>query len=583
MNLVTESSDFENIETNAVVPGNASIKELLPYQSNNSSVYKIRINDKWLLLKRILPEYREHPAYINALEKEFNLGFNLDHPHIVKYLNKGNDSEGLYLLSEYIDGVSLRNIIQKNPQGIEDFKLIRKIILQLLDALDYMHKQQIFHLDLKPENIVITHKGSNVKIIDLGLSCSDSYISVSSGTKKYCSPEQLNNHRNADARSDFYSLGLVFLELITGSTKLSGLKKIPSRYKKIITKCIEPLQENRYNSAEEIISILVNGNRKKYFLFGIIGLSGLIFSILFLIYFYKHSDNSGNEWKQLASLPEIRCSGKAIIYKDKIFYIGGADAVKCRNNTWVYDSRKNIWIEKAPIPTSRTEMGCALVDKKIYCFGGWQGDKKGMTNKAEIYDIENNTWDSLPRLPKFITSASAVSIKNQIYILGGTLGETKTYFFRFNTETLKYDSLNVFKNQRSNLCLIVINDRIIAIGGSAFKKGQYNWLDDVDEYNPNLNTWTKKANIPNPITVSSAVLKGYEIHLIGGSTIENDITKRIKNYHFVYNYKNNTWSIEKPLPFNIHNHQAVCINGKIIIIGGINEEPYPSKNVYIEE
>ncbi|MBI5219021.1 MAG: hypothetical protein HY958_08835 [Bacteroidia bacterium] len=74
MNLPFENSGFENIEANTVVPSNASITELFPYQSSNSIVFKTRINDKWLLLKRILPEFLEHPAYINAFKKEFNLG-----------------------------------------------------------------------------------------------------------------------------------------------------------------------------------------------------------------------------------------------------------------------------------------------------------------------------------------------------------------------------------------------------------------------------------------------------------------------------------------------------------------------------
>lgn len=264
MDLKIENSGFENYEINTVVPCNATATELLPFQSNSSIVFKIRINDKFLLLKRIIPEYREHPAYINALEKEFNLGFNLDHPNIVKYLNKGRDAEGLYILAEFIDGSTLRDILFKNPKGIKDSNLIEKITFQLLDALNYLHNQQIFHLDLKPENIIITHKGNNVKIIDFGLSYSDSYVSVSSGTKKYSSPEQLKNPKSADARSDFYSFGLILLEMITGSTDLTGLRKASSRYRKIILKCIEPLQENRFNTVDEVTTALNKKNKTKY-------------------------------------------------------------------------------------------------------------------------------------------------------------------------------------------------------------------------------------------------------------------------------------------------------------------------------
>lgn len=252
MDALFDSSGFEIKEANLVTPSNASITELLPCQSNNSLVYKVRINDKWLLLKRIHPDVRTHPLYLAALEKEFNIGFSLDHPNIVKYLNKGSDAEGPYLLAEYIDGSSLRTLINQHPCGIKDRRFIDKIFFQLLDALDYLHKHPIFHLDLKPENIIITHKGNNVKIIDFGLSGADFYDSLPAGTKKYCAPEQLENPTTTDARSDLYSLGMVLLEVLTGSTHSSGKSKIPQPYKRIVVKCIDPEREKRFFSAEDV-------------------------------------------------------------------------------------------------------------------------------------------------------------------------------------------------------------------------------------------------------------------------------------------------------------------------------------------
>ena len=252
-----ESSNFENIEYNSVIPANGLNTELLSFQSNTSLVYKTKIDNKWLLLKRLKPEYKELPQYIDAIEKEFSIGFNLDHSHIVKYLNKGKDAEGIYLIAEFVDGLTLRELLQKNPNGISDKQLTNRIFAQLLDALEYMHKQQIYHLDLKPENIIITHKGDNVKIIDFGLSGTDSYISIASGTKKYCAPEQLDNPDNTDARSDIYSLGLILLELLTGKTDALGLKRISIRYRKIISKCIAFEQERRFSSIEQVNNLFV--------------------------------------------------------------------------------------------------------------------------------------------------------------------------------------------------------------------------------------------------------------------------------------------------------------------------------------
>ena len=215
--MENKSSNFGSNEIIIINPSNAIATELLPFQTSNSLVYKTCINNRWLLLKRIKPEFSTHPIYINALRKEFDIGFKVDHPHIVKYLNSGTDEKGLYLIAEFIDGTNLREVINGNPTGIRDEKYIEKNSLQILDALTYLHKHQLFHLDLKPENILITAKGNNVKLIDFGLSNDDSYKPISSGTKKYSSPEQVENPTIADARSDLYSFGIILHELCNGN------------------------------------------------------------------------------------------------------------------------------------------------------------------------------------------------------------------------------------------------------------------------------------------------------------------------------------------------------------------------------
>jgi len=281
-----ENSGFDNSGENFLDAGNSSAAELLPIQSNGSEVYKIRIKDRWLLLKRIAEKYRNNPLYIAALKKEFNIGFSLDHPNIVKYLNKGSDKDGLYLLAEYIDGVTLRSLIEKNAHGISDKKLIEKIVRQLLDALDYLHSNNILHLDLKPENILITFKGNNVKLIDFGMSVSDSHISIASGTRKYCSPEQLCDPESADASNDFFSLGLITLEMFTGSTELSGVGKLPLKYRKIVRKCLEAIRRKRFKSSNDIYQILDDRKTKKKI--GVVASLALVaaigvFAILILI------------------------------------------------------------------------------------------------------------------------------------------------------------------------------------------------------------------------------------------------------------------------------------------------------------
>ena len=310
-----ENSGFENTEENFLDSENFSNAELLPFQSNGSNVYKIRIKDRWLLLKRISPEFRNNPLYIAALEKEFNLGFSLDHPNIVKYLNKGIDKDGSYILAEYIDGITLRSIIEKNVNGISDKRLIEKIVRQLLNALDYLHSNNILHLDLKPENILITFKGNNVKLIDFGMSVSDSYISISSGTRKYCSPEQLSDPENADAGYDFFSLGLVILEMFTSRTNSVDVKKLPQPYKTIVEKCLNPDLKSRIHSADEILKILEIKKAKRFLVVSAFTL--FLLTIITSLYFALSVQNRENQ------------SEKGIVFKpEKISFL----PVKSTNN-----------------------------------------------------------------------------------------------------------------------------------------------------------------------------------------------------------------------------------------------------------
>ncbi len=280
MNNVFVNSGFELPQSNAVSSESISHSELISYQSSNSLVYKVRINNKWLILKRLHPEHRHHPAYIEALENEFNTGFQLDHNRIAKYLNKGTDADGPYIIYEYADGLPLREIITSNPASVRNKNNLKKILKQILEALIYLHSHQLYHLDLKPENIIITHKGKNVKIIDFGLSATGADIKLHGGTEKYASPEQTLSKANTDGRSDIYSFGMVALELLTGSTNVKQLYKLNHFYRKIVTKCLYKNPDERYQSAEEVLTALTRKNNSYKWMLAAL----LIFAFTAIVY-----------------------------------------------------------------------------------------------------------------------------------------------------------------------------------------------------------------------------------------------------------------------------------------------------------
>lgn len=223
-------------------------------QGAMSLVQKAKYQGKWVMVKRINPEFRDDKRYRELFFKEFENTYHLDHPNIVRIYGKGEDEDGAFYYMEYVDGQTLSKLIKQNG-GITNEKTLRKILLQILEAMAYVHIKQIYHRDLKPENILITNKGKNVKILDFGLAAADSFDDSldKSGTPKYAAPEQKTNDGQIDQRTDIYAIGLILLEMITGQIRDRDTGKLRNPlYAKIIDKCLQQNPADRYQNCEDI-------------------------------------------------------------------------------------------------------------------------------------------------------------------------------------------------------------------------------------------------------------------------------------------------------------------------------------------
>ena len=200
----------------------------LVYQSEKgfAILYRAQRMGKWYTLKCLKPEYADKKEYRALLQKEFEIGYLLDHPHVVRTIGMEEvDGLGVCIVMEHIEGVTLRKLIERGREseraggrnkGAMKERIIRTM-QQLGAALDYIHSQQIIHRDVKPENIMLTTNGSNVKLIDFGLSDADSYaiLKQPAGTLKYAAPEQIENPSpTIDGRADIYAYGKILKELI---------------------------------------------------------------------------------------------------------------------------------------------------------------------------------------------------------------------------------------------------------------------------------------------------------------------------------------------------------------------------------
>jgi hypothetical protein len=179
--------------------------------------------DRVVALKILRPSISRNARQVERLQREARVVAHLDHPNIVRGYDFGLSGSHAYFSMEYVAGSSLRDILKERT-------LTETEALDILDkvaqALSHAHSSGVVHRDVKPANVMITEKGE-VKLADLGLAKvpeqpSLTHAGATIGTPQYISPEQAQDPRNADARSDLYSLGATFHHMVTGSPPFAG-------------------------------------------------------------------------------------------------------------------------------------------------------------------------------------------------------------------------------------------------------------------------------------------------------------------------------------------------------------------------
>ena len=173
----------------------------------------------------------------------------LAHAHIVTLYDYEVDASGTYLVMELLRGVDLAAHVRANgPLAPAE---VRRIALQVLDALEYAHARQIVHRDIKPSNLFLQENGV-VKVLDFGLarSAGDGSLSIVGaglGTADYVAPEQAEDATRADARSDQFSLGATLYFLLTGkSPRAMRERELPEAWRELVFRMAESVPEGRY-------------------------------------------------------------------------------------------------------------------------------------------------------------------------------------------------------------------------------------------------------------------------------------------------------------------------------------------------
>ncbi|MBO4777702.1 MAG: serine/threonine protein kinase [Bacteroidales bacterium] len=265
------SSEFENEKI--VSP---AADEIVLYTSKNTIVKKFRTFGKWQVSKEIAPEFAFDAKHRQSINQEFEIGYQLDHPNIVRYIDKKEYENGVpRLVMEYIDGFTLREVIDgETPVTQRDFD---SIFSSILSALAYLHRRQIYHLDIKPENIIVTHKEHIAKLIDFGFAITSSNEKTLGTSKKYVAPEFSERTDDITGKTDIYAFAKTMQEF--ANAKSLSLSK---RQRQII-KCASEENAVQRMTADEALSLLQEPQRKGWIiviLFVVLAIVGFVLVML---------------------------------------------------------------------------------------------------------------------------------------------------------------------------------------------------------------------------------------------------------------------------------------------------------------
>ncbi|HEX9287870.1 MAG TPA: protein kinase, partial [Thermoanaerobaculia bacterium] len=251
------------------------------------TIYKVRhrLLDEIRVVKVMRPQIGADEELKRRFTQEAKTATRLKHPNIGAILDFALDSDGMaYIVMEFIDGVNLTELLRASgPPGVP---MTLEIAHQTLLALGFLHRKNVVHRDVAPDNLMLTHDDEGrpqVKLIDLGIAKPlDTTINLTStgiflGKLKYSSPEQLGalgEGETLDGRSDLYSLGVALYELLTGQLPFPGesprelfaahlfkdalpfsvtdpANRVPEPVRAVILKAMEKERARRFANAEE--------------------------------------------------------------------------------------------------------------------------------------------------------------------------------------------------------------------------------------------------------------------------------------------------------------------------------------------
>lgn len=277
-------------------------------------------------------------------------------------------------------------------------------------------------------------------------------------------------------------------------------------------------------------------------------------------------------WSTKASMPQRREEGANAVINGRLYVFGGFydHTFNGTGRVDAYNPATNTWQQRASMPEAITHAASLTINGEAWLFGGYVGKDPGpATKKVYIYNPNTNAWRRGPDMPMSRGAAAAAQVGSNVYVFGGR-NLDRSYdipqTFALNLTTNTWSTKANLPNPRNHIAGAAHDGRVYAIGGQHFEASSAVNQRSVHRYDPANNTWTSVASLPFAVShnVASTFTYNGRIIVVGGETAHNVASGKV----LVYEPWRNAWRSPGSLPEARRAPQAGIINGKLYVAGG---------------
>lgn len=243
MSQFLNNTDSYREESRAGIDFDDAVK--LPGGGSTCDIYKTRWQRREVFVKRLKEEFRSMPIYLDALDKEYEVGVGLRHPSLPDYREFHRD----YIVMDYVDGMTLAEMMRRRDPWLDSEEHLVKMLRELVGVVDYLHRHNVVHCDIKPDNIIITSNTKNLVLLDFDKSYTYSLNDTSGHPGKY----GLTVEATGKTAIDFHGIGMVVERLRSANPafRFSGYERFVEACRREDVNC------------EDLYEILDHGGRSR--------------------------------------------------------------------------------------------------------------------------------------------------------------------------------------------------------------------------------------------------------------------------------------------------------------------------------